>query len=332
MSFSTLASELAGSIPNLSIFSARDYVRRAWLDICRERTWSFRVKEGLYVLPVAITSGTVAVVAGSASVTADATAKPYLAAAVSVGDSPLTTRQFRVGTVGPVYNITDYDSVTGVLTLDRHYRGATDALATYAVYRCYYGAPTTPEAEVYATLPDGPITKINEIYDPTNAYRFTDLRGTQGWLDAADPQRSSQGQPYRLFNAPAGPTGMPRWEMWPHPVVAQTLVVEFVSIGPRFEQADDELPDMIPESLVADKASIRGIQWAMANAGRFEQLRPINFSMLLSHARKMYTDQLQQVKMEDDGRRLSSRLVQNRRSRRRLPVDGNWRQLHSITG
>src|SRR5204863_5590036 len=124
MAYEACAGEIAGTVPKLSPFLARKLVARAWRDIRDTRTWSFLVADAALVAPNAVSAGTVAVVQGSATVQADATAQAALVVLATAANPPVELCQFRVNQ-GPIYNITAFDSGTGVITLDRIYLEAS---------------------------------------------------------------------------------------------------------------------------------------------------------------------------------------------------------------
>lgn len=320
MAFLSMWTELVGTIPNLNAFLAQTYIQRAWLDICRTRSWSFKQQVAYLNSPLQITAGRVAVTQFSASVTADVTAKAALDIASAAGNPALVGRQFRPFFKGPIYTISAYDIATGVLTLDAPYQSATNPTSTYTVYKCLYQSPVTP------------FQRFLSIEDPNNGYSFSRLHVPKAVLDKMDPTRSSQQLPYMAaeYDA-AGTRGNVRYEFWPHPITAQTFVCALQVTQTSLVLPGDTLPDIIPDGLVVAQAMLTyAIPWAIANAPRFPNMKGTNFTALANEQRKNHAIMLQGAKKDDDGRMLKSRLIRSP-NRRGAPIDANYIQDHDIT-
>ncbi len=67
----------------------------------------------------------------------------------------------------------------------------------------------------------------------------------------------------------------------------------------------------------------------MMNAGRFPQLKGVNFPTLKREADKDYATDMLRVKIIDDGKMLKSRIVR-RGIRLGFPLDANWIQSHDV--
>ena len=319
MAFINMWSELVGTVPELSAFLAQSYIRKAWTDVAKSRSWSWK-QQVLYLnSPVAITAGTVAVTQFSTTVTADVTAKAALNAASAAGNPPLVGRQFRKSFRGPIYTISAYDTGTGVITLDQPYQSATDPTSMYTVYQCLYQVPGVL------------VNKFTSIVDPNNGYAFTQMHVPKAVLDSMDPTRSSQQLPFWLVDYDAlGTTEnrSVRYEFWPHPITAQTFVCTVQLLQTLLTNPTDTLPGIIPEDLVIAGAFKKYVcPWITANSSRFPRLAKVNVAALYKMHHDTYIEKLAETKKDDDGRMLNSRIVR-RTGLRRFPLDANWMQNH----
>ncbi len=319
MSFLNMWSELVGTIPELTSFLAQNYIKRAWTDVAKTRSWSWKQQDAFLNSPVAITAGVVAVEQFSDVVTASGDSKTALDAAEAAGDPPLVGRQFRQGFRGAVYTITAYDNATGDITLDQPFQSATDPTSTYTVYQCLY------------EIPGVKVQRVISVIDPNNGYAFTKLHVPRQTIDRMDPTRSSQQLPFWLVDYDAlGAKRNVRYELWPHPITAQTFQLAVRILETTLEDDDDELPEIVPEGLVISKAfKDYAIPWAITNASRFPRIKGINFAVLYKIHSDNYRDALADAKKDDDGRMLNSK-VTRRWGLRRFPLDANFMQNHDV--
>src|ERR1700722_17335206 len=96
MSLLSMATELTGLIPEMSIDYSFSCVYRSLMDVYRKSFWSFLTFESNWTSPEWITVGTVAVTQGQNTVVFDVTAAAALNA-VGFVPSPIAKRQFRIG-------------------------------------------------------------------------------------------------------------------------------------------------------------------------------------------------------------------------------------------
>ena len=316
MAFQDYAREIAAEIPKISIFLAEKAVNRGWRDIRDERAWSFLVAESVLVAPNVINAGTALVTRFSNSVVADATASiQWIAAALAT--PPLVARQFRVTNGGPIYNIAAFNGVD-TITLDRVYQEATAPLAQYQIYRCYYAAPSAD------------FVRFVSVYDPSNGYPLR-LHWTRAEFDRRDPQRGAQGQPYFVGSYKVDATsGIPLYEMWPHPTFAQAYMCIYQRQGVDFVSATDALPAIIPESLLRCRSLYRAYQWALANAGRFPELRDVDWRYLMDQSKQEYMTALAKTKKQDSEIFLTNWHIPKNARYFMSPIDANYAQSHDV--
>lgn len=330
MAYADLAAELAGVLPGLSPLLAATYIRQAWREIRNERPWSFKTAQAGLICPAAIVTGTAAIVQGANSVTFSAGATtaltPYIA-----GVPPLTQMQIRFSG-GPLYRIIGLTSTLPIIaTLDRPVWEATNALASYMVYRAYL---TPPVAD---------FLKWESLDDYANGIAITAgrLTRTSIWFDQMDPQRTGTGPATYLGGFIADTVtnpGLPLYELWPHPTGGQNFLVTFRRTGPDFAAPSDTQPTIIPDTLIMARAlGWHGYLWAQANRGRFPELMKTDFMALMQATRQQYVLDLSTVRLQDEDLVLSSVYQRGhwgsgRSTSDNTPVgDARYWQSHPIT-
>lgn len=316
--FTDLWNELKGDIPAMSPFKAKDCVQRAWHDICDSRRWTFLVSEGVLYAPAVISAGTVQVTQFSSSVVGDATAiAAWVAAALPLSGVTMNMRQFRLPGK-PIYNITADDGA-GTLTLDRPYQETSEAVANYTILRCYF------------TPPSSDFLRWISVVDPINSYRFRrrNLHVMREHLDRIDPSRSSSGTPYLLAPYKPNSSGVPRFEMYPHPLLEIAYTVAYSRKGIDLA-ATDTLPSSISDSMLMSGARIQAYTWAAGNAGRFPDLAGTNWFYLRSQEEKYYLGALQGDKRNDEELFLMNWSESEDDQTLNGPVDGSWLQSHDL--
>lgn len=289
MAYLDYASELTGILPKMPFPLAQKCINRAWRDVRESQLWSFLVQEDVLTAPAQVTAGTVALTRYSATATADATARATLD---TLANPLITQRQFRVSQ-GPIYNVSGYDSATGILTLDRPYQEASNATAAYLLYRCYY------------LMPVADFLRFLSVMDPINGYRLK-LNKQRQEIDAQDPTRGGMGNPacivnYRTVSDPSSANyGWHMFELWPHPTSAIGYQMLYHRRGTDFVNATDALPPQIPEELLMQRALYRAYQWAEANKGRIPELRGSDYRFLMGQAAAEYKDLLRNTQRQDE--------------------------------
>ena len=288
-----------GSVPNMEAALAQQLVNRAWHDIIENpRMWSWLRGTGVLIAPQNITGGTVSVTQYSATVTLDTNAN----AALNNLTFPLITqRQFRSGQ-GPVYNIAAYNHGAGTLTLDRLYMESSATGQSFQVYQCYY-QPTDGSGAVISDF-----SKFKAILNPVDGYAIVgpNLNLTRQELDARDPTRGAQDLAYCIAAYTVGSNGIPFYELWPHPTAQRGYIHLYQKKGIDLSATND-IPATLSKDLVIQRALYYGYDWAIANMGRFANLKGVNWALLKAENLRAYEKMLQAGK--DQGRRADSRYV-----------------------
>lgn len=288
-----------GDVPGLDFKKAQDCINYAWRDIREARRWSFLSSETSIDIPDKIVAGTASVTQFSDVVVGNATAKTAWDALTL--NLPITYRQFRVGS-GPLYQIIAYDSVgdsttnpwntngdAGALRLERTYKEATDATETYQIYRAYFAMP----ADFLA------FTQIKDIQNGRNLNLDLTRSDLDNWKD---PQRLSFGYPSYVAAWTGDPnnSGLPRFELWPHMFTAYSYVVRYERLGADFASDTESLPQIIPESLLLERALVYACKWANDNRGRYEPLKATDWRSSIGAHEIAYREMLGKSKIMDE--------------------------------
>lgn len=321
MGFHAYASELIGHIPKLPYELARLQINRAWEKIRRQRLWSFNIREANLFFPALVGDGTVSVTYGSPTIIGDATAAAQWSTQLLGVPVPLIQRQFRIGSSGPIYNITAVSTTVNpndTLTLDEDYGYTTNASAGYAIYSAYKEAPETQ------------FMRWKSVFDPTNGYPLVTGVPRQA-IDIVDPTRGAQGQAYRVVDYRGNlTTGVPIYEFWPH----QTSQITFRSIyeihGDAFSNDDDALPPAIPESVLIDTAlGHYAYPWAAANVGRYPELKGTNWIALKVDALNTLRKDMSEVMRRDEESVQQYWTLLRKTHGLYYPISGSFEQSHS---
>ena len=320
MAFIDYTQELVGVIPQISSLYAGTLVNRAYKEIRDKRLWTWLRAEVELVAPSPIADGFVAVTQWSETVTPDSTSKPLFIAAIT-GVPPITSRQFRIGDGGPMYNITACNASTGILTLDRPYGEATSTGTSYSVYRCYFTPPANDFLRFWSLLNAG------EGYTISGER----LGLTREELDRRDPQRASQGDAHYIASYKAQPSGAFIWELWEHPTNPATYIVNYQRRGVDMVLPTDDIPSTLMSSVLMPNALAHACLWAAANVGRHKELKGVNWMALAKTHKAEYLLELRKAWKTDDEMSLQYWIDPSDQYRLSGPIDGRYAQSHDLT-
>jgi hypothetical protein len=315
MAFVDYWNELIGAVPKLPVGMAQRAVNRAWKDIRNKRLWTFKMLEDDFVSPNPVTAGTVAVTFGSTFVNADAVATLALN---NFGlFPPVTSCQIRIGTYDP-FNIAVFNSLSGVIQLDRAYSGPTAAAASYMVFRCYYTAPRDQFQRWWT------------VKDTTNGY-WLRLNTVREELDARDPQRQAVGNAYHIASYKIDPgSNRPQFEFWPWPINPIVYNAMGIYDPPDFTNPSDSLPLQVSEVTLMERARYYGYEWAEANKGRFPELRSTSWSFLMGAARERAVESCRDDERQDE-ELFTQNFIQPHDTAMFLgPIDARYAQSHDV--
>lgn len=324
MPFQTLWSELVATVPRIDPLAAQKYVNRAWRNVRSARLWSWLTTEGVLVAPQLISSGTVTVTQFSNTVQLDAVAGPALN---NLTNPLITQRQFRVGTGGRIYNITGYNPLSSpaTLTLDGFYMEQSASGQPYMVYRCYY----TP-----ADLNGNVITDFQSfigMVNTTQGYAIVgeNLRKTKKEIDARDPQRGAFDNSYVVATYKVDSNGNPIYELWPHPTVQAPYLFLARRQGLPLSNTQD-LPATLSADLVVTGALNFAYDWAVVNAGRFPELKGVDWQLAKAENLRKYQKMLDDARRKDDEIFTDSFLCTWRDYLQVPPIDAAFMRQHDL--
>jgi hypothetical protein len=192
--FSQMYRELMLYCPFVPLPLAEHWIRNRWRKVCEARHWSFLRAGGTFAIPAVYNTGTITMTNGSTTVTGSGTA----------WTTAMEERQLKVSNYAPVLTITDVTGPT-TLTIDQPWYGAASTGTSYQIL------------QAYVTVPTDFLTFVS-VNDVQNRWRLWVNYFDTTYLDSIDPQRSSSGNPYLLASFRHSLAGLPRFEMWPHPV------------------------------------------------------------------------------------------------------------------
>ncbi len=324
MAFVDMYNELTGSIPKLDPDFAKKLVNRSWSEIRRKNLWSFQLFDKNWISPAIINGGTVATTQGMTTVVFDATAAALLDPISTMGPfpTPLSQRQFRIGSASTIYNIWGWDSATRTMTLDRPYVEASAAASSYMVYQCYYPAPM----QDFLTWID--------VVDMTN---FNSLRTltTRNELNNRDPQRSifylpTDVAPYQSDQNPNSSTfGWQLFELWGQPSYVLPYQLYGIRRGTPLVDDEDDLPQggmIVGEDAVLEGAKVYGYEWAEAMKGELPRNAGPDFKFLMGKCQKRQEDLIRQYR-KDDRERCDNWYTVRRKTAWLPNVDGYFNAL-----
>jgi hypothetical protein len=292
--------------PNLPVPLAQTFVKNAYNKALRAHYWSELFQEGEITIASEVTSGTAAVVNGSASVTLSGGAG--LAAWVTMQFGTLTNNGY-----APYYDITGVVTATGVLTLDRAYQGATNAVAEYIIAQFFVEFPSDLQA-------------LDDIRDATRAWRLRRQYNQPNYLDRIDARRAYAGTP--ILYVPATPrvaagVSIPRYEFWPRIPSGTKLVYRYVKKTPLSANTDYPVESLKSEVLVWGALAELTL-WP----GTPERKNPFFSIDLHREYDTLFEKGLQESILNDEDR--AQRMITYAEDDRGYPADARFIQEHGL--
>ena len=186
--------------PTLPIALAQNFIKYRFRDIRYRKLWSWRIGQSQFLTENVYNTGTVTVVRGSNVINGAATA----------WTSDLLGRQFRVGTVAPIYTVAAVNSATQI-EIDQVYGGLSAAAVGYQILTAYI-TPTPSDFQDFISVKDTMMNWRLRTHVP------------QKYIDSVDAQRANSGTPYCLADLAYNPTSNPTGSVGP--------CVQVVGAGP----------------------------------------------------------------------------------------------------
>ena len=259
--------ELRGAVPKLPMAFTKTLVNRAYRVIRESDLWSFNLYESSWISPPLLNTGTVTVVQGSNTIQFDAIATAAINAWQIANPYVLVTQaQIRPGNVAgiaQIYNLIQYDQITGAATLDRMYADPSGTNTAYNLYQLYYAAPFQDHLAWISVR---------------NMQMFLDLGldMERNEVDKLDPQRSIYQFPryvipYQIDQRGVGTDNasatlnFPLFELWGQPVTPFVYSLYGQRRGVDLVNSTDQLPIQLGEDLVLALARSYAYEWAESN-------------------------------------------------------------------
>ncbi len=191
--------------------------------ICRLTQWTRLKQQSILQLVAEYTTGTVSIALGATAGTGTLT----------VFTAAMTGRFIRLAGLLPAYTFT-YVSPTS-FTIDRPFEGPSALVdAGFKIYKSIYELPATLES-------------IQSLRNLTLGYDLNEE--TREWLDRNAASRTAYGQPAVYVPAEDSATGLQQIELYPAPIVAQGLGMDWRQKAPLFDlenlNTSAEFPDWI---------------------------------------------------------------------------------------
>ena len=210
--------------------------------------------------------------------------------------SLITQRQFRIA-VGGIYNIIQYNSVTGAATLDRPFGDPSGVALSFQLYQLYY---TPPMLDFLTWV---------SITNPTMFYDLQ-LNLTRAELDRRDPQRTTYLFPTHAVPFSADLRGLgtpyasptlyyPMYELWGSPVTVFTYQCYGLRRGTDLVLPTDTLPPAVAEETVMALARAYAYEWAEANKDIAPRNTGPDFRFLIERTMKEYQKLLVRDRVKD---------------------------------
>lgn len=304
MALQNMIFELTGNAPGIDAAYAKTLIQEAWADVRRLGGWSFQLQETGFAVPGALSTGTVTLQFGSASVVGDANAAAaWLTPGIgSQYGSLITQRQFRSGGTsgaGTMYDIVAFDEVN-TLTLNRPF---TDPLLSFT-------APVAAQKymiyQPYITTPVKDFRRWLTVLDIANsAWLWT--RGDRRIVSTVeDPQRQIFANPDRLLalgqdsRASSSTAGWERYELWPGPQNQFLYQAWYERFGADLVALTDELPVPISEDLVKTRARLRIYEQSEANKNpQNPRGAGADYRFLMGAANAEYDNKIKATRLRD---------------------------------
>lgn len=299
--------ELQGSVAGVDAAYARTLVNEAYGDVRRMGGWSWQLFETGFTVPGMLSTGTVTLQFGSASVIGDANASATWLTTSQFG-SLITQRQFRSGGTsgaGTMYDIVAIDFTTptaAVITLNRPFTDPLTSLVVpvatqkYSIYQPYIVAPFKD------------FSRWLTVFDIANS-GWLFVKGDRREIGLVDPQRQIFANPDRLLalgedvRANSSTAGWQRYELWPGPQNQYLYQAWGVRNGADLVNLSDTLPIGIPESAVKARARARCYEQAEFNKdAQTPRGAGADYRFGVGLANKQFETEIRQARLRDRDR------------------------------
>ena len=240
INFGQLFGRVAMYAPHCSITAVQNICNNVVRRIYDRRNWYGLYRRGQIVSPGYYSTGTIALVAGSASVQGTNTAWTAL----------LVGQQLRVGFTAPIYTVIAVDPVHQVLTIEMPWGLPSVSSTGYFISQMYYSIPN-----------------IKFFYSVKNLQLYYRLwtNVPQSLLENWDPSRMQLMFPRVLASMPPDPSGNYQFELWPAPNTAQSFPYLSYCTIPNLVNDTDNFPPFIRSDVIELGAIAEVLLWRPKN-------------------------------------------------------------------
>lgn len=204
----------------------RDRYRRIW-GAC---SWSFAQKEYQVITTAAISSDSVTVTKGSATVTETTSDSKWTTAVIG--------RKFRASPDSTWYTISNYSNANpDTLTLDRVYEGTSATLAGYKIFQ-----------DTYSLSSD--TGEITALLDTTRGFPLEQISLQES--DRMYPGRATSGGPFMWALAGMDTSNIPKIQFYPIPSESHGYLVRYIQQPPYLVSGSSVIIPQVFESLLVN--------------------------------------------------------------------------------
>lgn len=275
------------------------WVRDRYRAACERGLWSFKIGRSQFFTVDSYSTGTVALTAGSATVTGTST----------VWTSSHVGLQFKAN--GFVYTISAVGGNTS-LTLDRNWEEASDSESTYEIVKAYI---TPSDSDFHAFV---------SVLDPSNGWQLHTGFSVMD-LDRADAERSSSSTPTVLAAMPYSSTSS-QYELWPHPTTRHNYPYIYEKRLADLSAATDTPHKIVRSDILIKGALADLVRWPGTNERKNPMYDP-NFNQWKSRDAE-FREELDKVMVEDQSILMTDLSYYN--SVPYAPLDAKFRQQHAF--
>jgi hypothetical protein len=116
-----------------------------------------------------------------------------------------------------------------------------------------------------------------------------------------DPLRADQGLSYYVASFKTDPvTGVPYYELWPHPTYASGYVYLYRRRGLDLNLPTDSIPLTLSADMLVERTLYYVSEWAAKNISRYPEFKGTDWRFAQSQHNKTYQDMLTAAKRQDD--------------------------------
>ena len=159
----------------------------------------------------------------------------------------------------------------------------------------------------------------------------SNLNRKQQEINARDPTRGAQDLAYTVSSYKVDANGNPIYELWPHPTSARAYTSFYRQRGVDLSPSVD-VPNTFNSNIVTESAKQYAYDWAIANAGRFTELKDVEWSLLKAEGKRRLDKMILAAQVKDNEIFEQDYIVQLRDYLTFPPIDSKFFQSHDAGG